>query len=714
MNKLRLDLKNCFGIDKLEHEFDFSNSRAVAIYAPNGVMKTSFAKTFKAISEGKDPEEQLFGNISECEILTDGVIIDKDEIVVIKSFENKITAENSVTTLLVDEESKSDYDVIYTDILKKKSSLISKLNRISGEKQTDIENKILDDFNFNNTEFFKFLSEIKFDEIDYDLSQIKYKEIFEPDVISFIKNPEVKKNIDEYTEKYNSLLEHSKYFKKGVFNPSKADNVLKTLSKENFFKANHKIKLSGDEDEILDEEVFKIKLEEERKEILQNAELVKIENEIKKVSVVRFREILEEANYIIPELENLEELKRRLWNSYLAKERVFIEELIQTYSEGKERLEEIENVAEEQRTSWEDIIDKFKARFFVPFNVDIKNKSNVVLGKSAPNITFSFEDPTTGDLKEMKKEKIDEIDLLSQGEKRAMYLLNVMFNIEARKKEGKKTLFIIDDIADSFDYKNKYAIIQYLKDISNEPLFYQIILTHNFDFFRSIQSRNICNYNSMYLSFKSTEGIRLEQARGIKNPFINDWKINLNNSKKLIASIPFIRNIIEYTEGETHQDYNDLTSILHWKNDTETKLLSDLERIFANHFNGINFNSPIPRNKKVVEIILEEAENCLLADEGINLENKLVLSISIRLKAEKYMWSKVTDKSTINGSQTGKLFGRFKNEFNGTLDNEIKIMDEVNLITPENIHLNSFMFEPILDLSDIHLKSLYNRIKALN
>ena len=714
MNKLRLDLKNCFGIDKLEHEFDFSNSRAVAIYAPNGVMKTSFAKTFKAISEGKDPEEQLFGNISECEILTDGVIVDKDEIVVIKSFENKITAENSVTTLLVDEESKSDYDIIYTDILKKKSTLISKLNRLSGEKQNDIENKVLSDFNFNNTEFFKFLSEIKFDEIDYDLSQIKYKEIFEPDVVSFVKNPEVKKNIDEYTEKYNSLLEHSKYFKKGVFNPTKADNVLKTLSKENFFKANHKIKLSGDDDEILDEEVFKVRLEEERKEILQNAELVKIENEIKKVSVVRFREILEEANYIIPELENLEELKRRLWNSYLAKERIFIEELIQTYSEGKERLEEIENVAEEQRTSWEDIIDKFKARFFVPFNVDIKNKSNVVLGKSAPNITFSFEDPTTGDLKEMKKEKIDEIDLLSQGEKRAMYLLNVMFNIEARKKEGKKTLFIIDDIADSFDYKNKYAIIQYLKDISNEPLFYQIILTHNFDFFRSIQSRNICNYNSMYLSFKSTDGIRLEQARGIKNPFINDWKINLNNSKKLIASIPFIRNIIEYTEGEIHQDYNDLTSILHWKKDTETKLLSDLERIFANHFNGINFNSPIPRNKKVVEIILEEAENCLLADEGINLENKLVLSMSIRLKAEQYMWSKVTDKSVINGSQTGKLFGRFKNEFTGTLDNEIRIMDEVNLITPENIHLNSFMFEPILDLSDIHLKSLYNRIKALN
>lgn len=713
MNKLNIDLKNCFGIDKLEHELDFSNKRAVAIYAPNGVMKTSFAKTFRAISEGKHPEEQLFGNISDCEILADGVILNKDEIIVIKSFENKITAENSVTTLLVDEESKSDYDIIYTDILKKKSSLISKLNKLSGEKQTDIENKILSDFNFSNNDFFKFLSEIKFDEIDYDLSQIKYKEIFEPDVISFVKNPEVKKNIDEYTEKYNSLLEHSKYFKKGVFNPTKADNVLKALSKENFFKANHKIKLSGDDDEILDEEVFKVRLEEERKEILQNAELVKIENEIKKVSVVRFREILEEANYIIPELENLEELKKRLWNSYLAKERIFIEELIQTYSQGKERLEEIEKLAEEQRTSWEEIIDKFKTRFFVPFNVAIKNKSNVVLGKSAPNISFSFEDPITGELKEMKKEKIDEIDLLSQGEKRAMYLLNVMFNIQARKKEGKKTLFIIDDIADSFDYKNKYAIIQYLKDISNEPLFFQIILTHNFDFFRSIQSRNICHYNSMFLSYKSTNGIRLEHAKGIKNPFINDWKGNLSDGKKLIASIAFVRNIIEYTEGESHQDYKDLTSILHWKTNTETILLSNLEVIFTNHFNGINFNSPIQRNKMVVEIIFEEAENCLLADEGINLENKLVLSISIRLKAEQYMWSKVTDKSEINGSQTGKLFGRFKNEFTGTLDNEIKILDEVNLITPENIHLNSFMFEPILDLSDFHLKDLYNRIKAI-
>jgi hypothetical protein len=41
-------------------------------------------------------------------------------------------------------------------------------------------------------------------------------------------------------------------------------------------------------------------------------------------------------------------------------------------------------------------------------------------------------------------------------------------------------------------------------------------------------------------------------------------------------------------------------------------------------------------------------------------------------------------------------------------------MKEVFLMTPENIHLNSFMYEPILDMSDWHLKELYKKVKALN
>ncbi|RUA06709.1 MAG: hypothetical protein DSY43_01340, partial [Gammaproteobacteria bacterium] len=46
-------------------------------------------------------------------------------------------------------------------------------------------------------------------------------------------------------------------------------------------------------------------------------------------------------------------------------------------------------------------------------------------------------------------------------------------------------------------------------------------------------------------------------------------------------------------------------------------------------------------------------------------------------------------------------------------DNNLKTLERVNLITPENIHLNSFMYEPILDMSSDELKKLYGDIKNM-
>ncbi|NOU75798.1 hypothetical protein GC098_31325 [Paenibacillus sp. LMG 31458] len=99
----------------------------------------------------------------------------------------------------------------------------------------------------------------------------------------------------------------------------------------------------------------------------------------------------------------------------------------------------------------------------------------------------------------------------------------------------------------------------------------------------------------------------------------------------------------------------------------------------------------------------------------IKVENKIVLSIATRINAEVYMIQKIKDPSfvsSINSNQTGKLFGRFKNNFSRETE-AIKILEKVNLMTPENIHLNSFMYEPILDLSEQHLKDLYKSIKEL-
>ena len=44
---------------------------------------------------------------------------------------------------------------------------------------------------------------------------------------------------------------------------------------------------------------------------------------------------------------------------------------------------------------------------------------------------------------------------------------------------------------------------------------------------------------------------------------------------------------------------------------------------------------------------------------------------------------------------------------------EIAVIENVNLITPESIHINSFMFEPLIDISDWTLKKLYGSVKNL-
>ena len=43
----------------------------------------------------------------------------------------------------------------------------------------------------------------------------------------------------------------------------------------------------------------------------------------------------------------------------------------------------------------------------------------------------------------------------------------------------------------------------------------------------------------------------------------------------------------------------------------------------------------------------------------------------------------------------------------------LKVLNQVILMTPENIHINSFMYEPLMDMSNHHLVTLYKDVKVL-
>ena len=148
--------------------------------------------------------------------------------------------------------------------------------------------------------------------------------------------------------------------------------------------------------------------------------------------------------------------------------------------------------------------------------------------------------------------------------------------------------------------------------------------------------------------------------------------------------------------------------------ETNNILVSDLINIFTNYWHISNQQITIVRNKKMIDLIFETA-NDIVQETTINevlLENKIVLSIAIRLKAEIYMINKINNKNitdNIERNQTRELMNNMN--FNISNGKEIKaVLEEVLIMTSENIHINSFMYEPIIDMSVEYLIKLYKKI----
>ncbi len=713
---LKIDFKNCYGIKSLKKEFDFSKIHSTfSIYASNGSMKTSFAKTFEDISKEKQPTDLIYSKReTSCEIKFDNQNIKPSQIFVIHSY-NKNYQSEKVSTLLANKELRIQYEKVYKEINNQKNIFLKGLKKVCGVTNLDeIEENISKVFYNNETgKFFESLERIK-TEVNADevggYKGIKYKDIFDEKVKTFLNNPDIQKNIAKYIEKYDELLDSSTYFKKGIFNHSQAEDTANQLKKNGFFKAEHAV-LFGDKKLSTEQELTGV-INEEKEKILTDETLKKtfseLDKKIKNAELKKLRDFLSEHPFIIAGLDNLESFEAKLWKYYIKENQDNFNQLLLAYSKGKKDIAKISEEAKQEKTKWQKVIDIFNIRFVVPFKITIGNKAEVILEEQIPSIAFEFVEQD--ERQDVKREKL--LEVLSQGEKRALYLLDIIFEIEARKDEKYKHLFVIDDIADSFDYKNKYAIIEYLRDVSKVDNFYQIILSHNFDFHRTISSRLSMKRENKLSVIKSNNEIELKKEHYQNNPF-NHWKDNLDDKYCLIASIPFVRNLAEYTQDI--DVYNNLTNFIHIKKETESLTLINLKDEFkkvlkegADNISAIdNFLS-----------FLEQAANGIpdIDENDRKLEHKIVLAIAIRLNAEKFMIDKINDSSwvsSIKECQTAELTDKYKEKFSKK-KTYIKTLDKVQLMTPESIHLNSFMFEPLLDMSDDYLIKLFKEVQSMN
>lgn len=707
--KLKLNLENCYGIGKLQKEFDFSDKNVLLFYAQNGTFKTSFAKTFKNIKDDKQIKDEIFPErISKAYIEFNGEKINKEDIFVFDSYDREFDSSKSVTTFMASPKLKKEYDEIFSELDKQKKSLLKSLKKYTGS--SDCEKEILKIFSNKN------LYQILSDNIDFikevkENYEFKYHDIFDDKnkVKEFVDTN--KELLQGYFDKYNEILLSSEIFKKtenGEFGTHKIKELQNTLSDDRFFLASHKLLISNQE--ITTSENLNNLIQNEIDRILENDEIKNkfddIEKKITKNQNLKdFKEAINANKGILLKLINYEEFRKEVIFSYLNKKINEIEDLVSLYENQKEKIQKIINNSKLEQESWKKIIEIFNSRFIVPFEVGIENQDDILLKNEVAKFVFKFKD--NANEKIVNKEKLEEI--LSNGEKRALYILQILFEIEAQKNTNKPILLIFDDIVDSFDYRNKHAVVEYLDDIRENINFKIIIMTHNFDFYRAI-----ARFGASKFMIHRNDEREIVFGRGeYTNEFIKSLKKNDENIKKnFITLIPFVRNILEYTKNEKDKEYLLLTSCLHMKDDTKNIKVEQALNVLKNYIQEYQAN--INKDDNLLDFIYGTCDEIANTNNinPIELQNKIVLSIGIRLKAEEFMLSKVNLQNEITRNQTRNLYNLTK-EQNAINDKQDFIIRKVLAITSDNIHINSFMYEPILDTSIEHLVKLYRDIKKI-
>ena len=267
-----------------------------------------------------------------------------------------------------------------------------------------------------------------------------------------------------------------------------------------------------------------------------------------------------------------------------------------------------------------------------------------------------------------------------------------------------------------------------------------LILSHNFDFYRTISSRLGLDRQNRLCAKSNKSNIVLEVEKYQNQPFIS-WKTN-PNKKNIIALIPFIRNLIEYGKDfkikpkrfKIEKDFDFLTMLLHQKAYTSKISFKNLKKIYKTYLGIEKFNDDVDLNESVISALYKICDN--LSTTDVELENKILLAMAIRHKAEEFMidelntftgnitWQTKQKSNSITKGSSNEFLANIKDKTNQTRvlinaykqfgkDSAISTLENVGIMTPENIHINSFMYEPIMDMDILELTNLYNNVKNL-
>lgn len=419
-----------------------------------------------------------------------------------------------------------------------------------------------------------------------------------------------------------------------------------------------------------------------------------------------------------------------------------IEDLCNLISDND--IRKLEETIEEQKIIWDCVLNDFFDYFKAPFSLNFSEGNILKNSKDMFFLKYCYE----GNF--VDKDYL--IKNLSQGEKRSFYLLDCMFKIKSFFNELNKSdsaVIVFDDIVDSFDYANKYAVIGALKKICDDyknlnrnSSCYIFLMTHNYDFLRSL-NKAFGKENQFFGLKDEHKNISLKKVN-IDEDFEKKWikcskEIIVNkqelcdfngkdfNSSCLFAAFPLIREVYSKAskiKKSLNVEKNKMLSFLHYMEDTDKLKMNDFYKVFSSLL-GVEETAKFNKYDNIQDFYVETLKNiCGSYKIGLpplenELHKKICLSIYIRIMTEKEikreldLQGKNIDYLEIKANQFGYLMNEYnKLDFQVCKKDYRKLFNKINWCASGFIHFNSFMYEVLIDTPISVLIGLYDEVNS--
>ena len=699
-----VEMKNAYGIDNLNVNYKGDKILYQSlIYSRNGTFKTSFSRTLNNLSKGnidviKDRLTDIPASLKIEFIDENNKLITKDctnrFIVFSRELYEKDNMELSnfnqeISLLTIDKDRKEKLNKLMSNSTRKIiDSLKLKLKSagLNVDKSiTLLTNKNIDTLNIND--LYQLLGDIKNVE-EKDISKVNLKNLFQK-AYDPIDNENFIDSASNYINIFNKRMNEELFDEN--FNDSNCLNFLDELKKNNYLSEEKKrgIVLKGEEyfnydkiEDIFNDAIKNISSEPSvlvaNKELIKSmgtsAEAKKLQKEFKDNPILINQLALGKKNIIIIALKQ---------------QKLEIDEFEKIIVDAKNQYSEIINEAKEKQSEFENALVIYKNRFNPVFDISIINKTESILGENVPILSFKHNRNKDKNLSESDLRKI-----LSSGERTALNIISFIVEYEANKNNN--PILVFDDLVETFDYANRHAFIEYIDDLIKENVSI-IILTHNYEFYRTLE-RRIPQLEK--LSAYSKDGkVYVEANKSLNNDIEKVFEIT--NINQFIYAIPFLREIKIMYKNDTSL----LDNCLHYKEDTKNITIEMIRNLFPKM--QFSDNS----EEKYLTLLYQIADN-INTDNQYDIVSKTILSIACRLKIEeKIIGNNFKLIEDIDSNQLAQLKEKYKKDLT---DDVLRLIDNVQISTPEFIHCNSFMYEPLVDIDGKYLFDLYDEIKKLS